>query len=685
MSKTKEQTWNEVYEVARKEFNNTESSQHDERMQCLQDRRFYSIAGAQWEGPLSDQYESRPKFEVNKILLAVIRIINEYRNNRISVLFVPKDGVKNDKLTDACNDLYRADEQDSNAEEAVDNAFEEAVGGGFGAYKLRHDYVDEDDEENEKQRIYWDPIFDADSCVYFDSNAKRQDKSDAKRAWVLTGMSREAYIEEWDDDPTQWPKPVTQTEFDWGPADVIYIAEYYVIEKTKKKLFIYRGLTDDEQTLTQDELDEDGKEDMLAATGFKLSRVRTIKTPKVHKYIMSGGGILEDCGYIAGKYIPVIPVYGKRWFIDNIERCMGHVRPAKDAQRLKNMQLSKLAEISAKSTVSKPYFTPQQIGNHGQMHADDNIKDFPYLLIEAIKDHEGNNLAIGPQAYTKPPELPQAMAALLEITEKDMQDLLGNQEAGEEIHSNTSGIAVELVQNKLDMQTFVYISNMATARKQDGRVWLSMAKEIYVEDDRPMKTVNQSGEVSSLELNKPNIDDDGAQILENDLTLADFDPNVEIGPTSASKRAATVRALTGMMSIVQDPMDLKVLSSMVMMNMEGEGISDVRDYYRQTLIKMGVVKPTPEEAEKLQAEQAAQPPDPNAEFLKAAATEKLANAEKIGAEVTKTNAQVENVAADTKLKDATTAATNASIGREDTNSVVDRIVKLTPPEPAKKK
>jgi hypothetical protein len=35
-------------------------------------------------------------------------------------------------------------------------------------------------------------------------------------------------------------------------------------------------------------------------------------------------------------------VYGKRWFVDNIERCMGHVRLAKDPQRLKNMQLSKL-------------------------------------------------------------------------------------------------------------------------------------------------------------------------------------------------------------------------------------------------------------------------------------------------------------------------------------------------------
>jgi hypothetical protein len=105
----------------------------------LQDRRFYSLAGSQWEGPLWDQYENKPKFEVNKIMLAVIRIVNEYRNNRITVDYVSKDGVENDKLAEVCDGLYRADEQASVADEAYDNAFEEAVGGGIGAWRLRTD------------------------------------------------------------------------------------------------------------------------------------------------------------------------------------------------------------------------------------------------------------------------------------------------------------------------------------------------------------------------------------------------------------------------------------------------------------------------------------------------------------------------------------------------------------------
>jgi len=132
----KEQRFQNIHQQALTEFDRVQSSVRDERLQCLQDRRFYSIAGAQWEGPLGEQYENKPRFEVNKIHLSVIRIINEYRNNRIAVDFVSKDGDTDEKLAETCNGLYRADERDSGAEEAYDNAFEEAVGGGIGALAL---------------------------------------------------------------------------------------------------------------------------------------------------------------------------------------------------------------------------------------------------------------------------------------------------------------------------------------------------------------------------------------------------------------------------------------------------------------------------------------------------------------------------------------------------------------------
>ena len=621
MAQTKEQRLQAVHQKALVEFDNIQSALRDERKQCLQDRRFYSIAGAQWEGPLELQFANKPKFEVNKIHLSVIRIINEYRNNRITVDFVSKDGTENDKLADACDGLYRADEQDSGAEEAYDNAFEEAVGGGFGAWRLRAKYEDEEDPEDDRQRICIEPIFDADSSVFFDLDAKRQDKGDAKHCFVITAMSHHAYTEEYGDDPASWPKDIHQTEFDWCTPDVVYVAEYYCVEKVKDMARIWQDI-DGEETIyySEDFKDDIDLEDMLIAVGSKEVRTKPIKRIKIHKYIMSGGKVVDDCGYLPGKCIPIVPMYGKRWFVDNIERCMGHVRLAKDVQRLKNMQLSKLGEISALSSIEKPIFMAEQMAGHQVMWAEDNLKNYPYLLINGITDANGQLVPADALGYTRSPQIPAAMAALLQITEQDMQDLLGNQQAGEQLQPNVSGKAMELIQTRLDMQTFIYMSNMAKAVKRSGEIWLSMAKEILVEDGRKMKSVSSDGKTGSIELRKPIMSEAG-QELENDLSSAKFDVAVDVGPSSSSKRAATVRSLMGLMSITTDPETLQVLSAMAMMNMEGEGIEDVKGFFRKKLVRMGVVQPTEEEMKEMAEEQANAKPDPNTLYLEAAAQE----------------------------------------------------------------
>lgn len=631
------------------EFDSIQSAMRDERLQCLSDRRFYSIAGAQWEGTLGEQFDNKPKFEVNKIHLSVMRIINEYRNNRITVDFVSKDGDADDRLADACDGLYRADEEDSVADEAYDNAFEEAVGGGFGAWRLRNVYEDEYDDEDDRQRIRIEPIYDADSTVFFDLNAKRQDKSDARSCYVLTAMTREAYIEQWGDDPATWPHEISDAEFDWATPDTVYVAEVYRVEERSETIRIFETIDGEEERYSQSDFEDNEELEMtLEAIGTKEVRQKKVKRRKVRKYIMSGSGILEDAGYIAGTEIPIVPVYGKRWFIDNIERCMGHVRLAKDAQRLKNMQLSKLGEISALTPIEKPIFSPEQVAGHEIMWAEDNIKNYPYLLVNPITDANGNETIGGPVGYTKPPQIPPALAGLLQITEQDMQDILGKQEAGEEIAPNISGKAIELIQSRLDMQSFIYMSNMAKAVKRSGEIWLSMAKEILVEPGRKMKALGRQGELETIELGKPVLNQETGEIeYENDLSNAKLDVAVDVGPSSSSRRAATVRSLMGMIQISSDPETRTVLTAMAMMNMEGEGIGEVRDYFRKRLVMMGVIEPTEEEAMEMMQMAQNQQPDPQSLYLQAEAAKAQAQAVKAQADTEYTIARAEETRAKT--------------------------------------
>jgi hypothetical protein len=199
------------------------------------------------------------------------------------------------------------------------------------------------------------------------------------------------------------------------------------------------------------------------------------------------------------------------------------------------------------------------------------------------------------------------------------------------------------------------MSNFAKGMKRCGEIWLSMAKEIYTEDKRKMKIIAPTGEAGVVELMQPTIDQEtGAMVMANDMTSATFDVVSDVGPSSSSKKSATVRAITGMLQITQDPETAQVLTAMAMMNMEGEGLSDTNAYFRKKLLRMGVVKPTDAEAEELMAEMQGTPQDPNAIYLQAAAEEATAKAAQARASTVKT-------VADAELSRAKTVETLANI------------------------
>jgi hypothetical protein len=659
----------DTHAEALRQFDAIQSALRNERLQCLQDRRFYSIAGAQWEGPLEQQYENKPKFEVNKVGLAVQRVVNEYRNNRITADFVSRDGSPTE-MADVCNKLFRADEQDSTANEAYDNAFEEAVGGGFGAWRLKAAYEDDEDPDNDRQRIRIEPIYDADSSVYFDLDAKRQDKADATHAFVLYSVTRDAYIEKYGDDPTTWPKEVYQTFFDWDTPDIVYVAEYYCVEDVSEKQYVYRALDGTEEKYLETDFEKDETlEETLSAIGSEVVRERTIRRKRVRKYLLSGGKILKDDGYIAGKCIPIVPVYGKRWFVDNVERCMGIVRLAKDAQRLKNMQLSKLGEISALSSIEKPIMTPEQVAGHQVMWAKDNLENYPYLLVNPITGPDGSMQVSGPVAYTKSAAVPPAMAALLQVTEQDIDDILGNQREGDKIVSNISGDAVEMVQQRLEMQAFLYMSNYAKAVQRCGEIWLSMARDVYVEPKRKMKGVDEEGRASTIELMQPAMDENGALTSRNDVTQATLDVVTSVGPSFATQRAATRRTLLSMMQFAQDPQIQKMLLAALMQNIEGDGVKDVAKFMRKEMVAAGVMEPTQEEAQALAQAAQNQQPDPNVLYIQAVSEKERAQAQKAQADSV-------NALADADLKRAKVQETLSKMSLDDRRIVLDTMMAM---------
>ena len=124
-----------------------------------------------------------------------------------------------------------------------------------------------------------------------------------------------------------------------------------------------------------------------------------------------------------------------------------------------------------------------------------------------------------------------------------------------------------------------------------------------------------------------------------------------------------------MMAITTDAETQQVLQAMAMMNMEGEGISEVRDFFRKKLVRLGVVKPTEQEIQEMLEELQGKNPDPNSIFLAAAAEEAQAKAAKARADVVKT-------LADADLAQARTVETLNKTNAETTGKDIENVKAL---------
>lgn len=630
-------------------FDDTYSVCWPQRDASLAERRFATIPGAQWEGSLADQFQNRPRIEINMAHLAIIRVEDEWRNNRVTATFTSQNGSVDDTLADTCDALFRADELDSTAQEAYDNAVSEAIGGGFGAVRLRACYEDEYALDSDYQRIRFEPITDADSTVFFNIDAKLQDKSDATMCWVLLPMSRDAYVDKYGEIPTAWSDglPTRQWSFDWVHPDVVYVAEFFKVEDKTETLLIFEDISGGKERLTEAQLtqqtepvlDDAGNPDDAAtlamgiaqrqAIGTKLVDSKPVKSRRVHKYILGGSEVLEDCGLLPGREIPIIPVYGKRWFVGGIERFMGHTRLSQDSQRLLNMQVSRIAETAGRSSDSKPIFHPEQIIGQESLWANDNLENFPFLLINKMTDANGMPMPGGPVGQTQPTPIAPATAALLQITQHALDQLLGSGQNPEAIMSNVSGKALSFAAQRLDARAYIFLSNAAKMIRRVGQVWLSMAREIYVEPSRTMQGVDGQGGQHAIQLMRPAMSPDGSTTYSNDMTLANCKVSVEVGPTAGSQRQALVDTLVHLLQVTQDPMQQHVIGAMILMNVEGEGMADFHEYQRKRLLTLGIGKPTEQDkADMAQAQQAQQAgtPDPDSVFMLASAGKAQADA-----------------------------------------------------------
>ncbi|WP_282676873.1 portal protein [Serratia marcescens] len=632
-------------------FDRAYTPQQDVREKCIEATRFARVPGGQWEGAtaagtkLDDQFEKYPKFEINKVATELNRIIAEYRNNRITVKFRPGDREASEELANKLNGLFRADYEETDGGEACDNAFDDAATGGFGCFRLTSMLVNEYDPMDDRQRIAIEPIYDPSRSVWFDPDAKKYDKSDALWAFCMYSLSPEKYEAEYGKTPPASldVTTISSWEFDWFEPEVVYIAKYYEVRKESVDVISYKQpLTGEIATYDSDQIED--IEDELAEAGFVEVARRSVKRRRVYVSVVDGQNFLEKPRRIPGEHIPLIPVYGKRWFIDDIERIEGHIAKAMDPQRLYNLQVSMLADTAAQDPGSIPIVGMEQIRGLEKHWEARNKKRPAFLVLRELKDKAGNVIAPAtPAGYTQPAVMNQALAALLQQTSADIQEVTGGSQAMQQMPSNVAQETVNNLMNRADMASFIYLDNMAKSLKRAGEVWLSMAREVYG-SERDVRVVNEDGTDDIALMNAQVVDrQTGRVVALNDLSTGRYDVTVDVGPSYTARRDATVSVMTNVLNsmLPNDPLR-PAIQGVIVDNLDGEGMEDIKEFNRKQLLTSGIAKPRNQEEQQIvqQAQMAAQS-RPNPEMV-------LAQAQMVAAEAE--NKKADNATRETVIK-----------------------------------
>lgn len=619
----------------------------EQRDKANEELRFAMVPGGQWEGWLEDFYEDRAKMELDQASEYLYRTYAQWVDGRIGINYEPADDSTNDEDAEVMDGLWRRDLRYKHGQMAIDGAVFESFACGTGAFHLSTEYEDEEDPEDTDQRVCIEQINNAYSMVAWDTGSRRLDKSDASRCTILYPYTPEAFKQKWPDvDPTSAAHPTDRSWFNWHTPNLVYVACRYEVRKKSTVMHTWANpFTRDITHLTSKELDEERAE--LTAMGYEEINVKRIQRRNVYKTLFCGSQILEKERRIAGKYIPVIPIYGYRTYVDGIEYYHGLIRKRMDSQRLLNMSASLLAEEAAYSHEAKPIFAPEQVQGLAS-HWAQNRHQKPYLLAHPIYDENGNITHAGPLGTLDGSRLGQAAQTLIEITSGFIQQGTGGAPQ-DTIDPDASGKAINAVIKRVDQATRPLFENIAAALTHAAEVYRHIAAEIYAERTRTVMLPNREGAVRSVQLLAQRGAANGI-ITGNDPSRGKFAVVVDTGPSYETQREETIEALKDIAQGIgpNNPLQQLILAKLIEL-LPSQGMNDIKDYVHRQLLLAGVSKPeTDEDMQILQAaSQQAGQPDPQTNYLAALAQREQSEAVKNAAEIAETQADTRKTLAET--------------------------------------
>lgn len=527
-----------------------EDAESENREAALDDLKFARL-GEQWPEAIKRQreQENRPCLTVNRLPTFIRQVVNDSRQNKPSILFQP---VENGDIETAevLNGLMRNIEVSSNADIAYDTAIDFAVTMGFGYIRVNTDYsYDDSFTQDIKIEQIANPF-----SVYGDPLATSADGSDWKVAFITDTLKVADF-------KSKYPNAKasnfdgTSDAIDWYGDDGIRIAEWWKKEEIPTKIY----LLSDGTVTNQDEYIKN--KDLFDSMGLEITSERDSVTCKVTQRIITGSEILETNEW-AGKYIPIVPVYGDEVNVEGKRYFLSLIRFAKDAQQMHNFWRTASTELVALAPKA-PF-----IGKTGSFDTDADKWATANTSTHSYIEYDGDMMPQRqPFAGVPAGALQEAMNA-----SDDMKSIMGLYDASLGARSNeTSGKAILARERQGDISTFHFIDNMTRAIRQVGRICGDLIPKIYSEE-RMVRVIGEDDSNDMVKVNGQYEDKKGVVKL-HDLTAGKYDLTVKAGASYTTRRQ---EAAEQMMQLLQSyPDAAPLIGDLIAKNLDWPGADEI--------------------------------------------------------------------------------------------------------------
>jgi hypothetical protein len=549
------------------------SAEHDEHnRKAFEDDIDFALLENQWPERVrrDRELEGRPCLTVNKLVSMGRQVVNDARRNKPGIKVLPVDDQADPDTAEILNGVIRNIEQSSNAEVAYDTALEHAVFGGFGYFRINTRYSSDDTFQQDIviERVS-NPL-----SVYPDCYSTGADSADWNYCFVTDSMTKAAFdkaypgAEQADWQGEAWKDMASP----WLDGDFVQVAEYWTRDKVKKSIL----LLSDGMVIDADDYEK--SREVFDALGIEVKGQREVDSHRVRQRIMSGAEVLETVEW-AGKYIPIVPVYGSEVNLKGKRHFRSLIRGAKDAQRMFNYWRTTSTELVALAPKA-PF-----IGRKGAFETDAAKWATANTQSHAFMEYDGG------EAPQRQPFSGVPAGALQEAlnASDDIKSVMGIYDASLGARSNeTSGKAIIARQMESDNATFHFVDNLSRAIRHAGRIMIDLIPQVY-SVPQVLRIVGEDGEPDMKRVNQPvqeqEEDPQTGQMREvtkiYDLTAGRYDLTVSAGPSFASLRQEAANQMIELIRAYPDA--APVIGDLLVKNLDWPGADEIADRMRKAM------------------------------------------------------------------------------------------------------